>query len=280
MKLNRIKLLALILSLGVILLGFSLRSEIFTGGVTLAQQSDKQTTEAQNGGKPKGTRSNGVKLMPDTPAAYDPDWERPYPQYQRVGKDLLPYPKLRPGDITPTDLYRYGGPGTTSFASIDDVEDFNEFYNRLSKQKPEVMARWKRYLNTRYDFTCEVDEKVTMTRGKPLPVGPVVLLPKGVKGWEELASLSAKEIYERDLFPEGFRPLAHPLHSTAHQLFPQMWTRLHSEHERFDVDFDLPEEYLPEFPPPLFLTTRPDLGDVSKGQEITQANFHDLFDGI
>src|SRR5262249_54920077 len=47
-----------------------------------------------------------------------------------------------------------------------------------------------------------------------------------------------------------------------------------------DVDFDIPEAYLPEFPPPLFLTTRPDLGDVSKGNEITQANFRELMDGI
>src|SRR5262249_17949111 len=88
------------------------------------------------------------------------------------------------------------------------------------------------------------------------------------------------DLYNKNLFPEGFRPLSHPLHSTGHQLFPQMWTRLHTEHERFDVDFDIPEAYLPEFPPPLFLTTRPDLGDVSQGHEITQANFRELFDGI
>ena len=35
---------------------------------------------------------------------------------------------------------------------------------------------------------------------------------------------------------------------------------------RFDLDFDLPDHFLPEFPPPIFLTTRPDLGDVSQGQ--------------
>ena len=29
---------------------------------------------------------------------------------------------------------------------------------------------------------------------------------------------------------------------------------------RFDLDFDLPDHFLPEFPPPIFLTTRPDLG--------------------
>jgi cytochrome c peroxidase len=63
-------------------------------------------------------------------------------------------------------------------------------------------------------------------------------------------------------------------------LFPTMWTKVHPEHERFDVDLEIPEAYLPEFPPPLFLTTRPDLGDVSRGQEITLANFRELFEGI
>ena len=34
---------------------------------------------------------------------------------------------------------------------------------------------------------------------------------------------------------------------------------------RFDLDFDLPDHFLPEFPAPIYLTTRPDLGDVSSG---------------
>ena len=38
---------------------------------------------------------------------------------------------------------------------------------------------------------------------------------------------------------------------------------------RFDLDFDLPDHFLPEFPPPIFLTTRPDLGDVSQGKLVT-----------
>ena len=49
---------------------------------------------------------------------------------------------------------------------------------------------------------------------------------------------------------------------------------------RFDLDHDFPTHLLPEFPPPIFLTTRPDLGDVSKGQLVTIANFYDLFNGI
>ena len=48
---------------------------------------------------------------------------------------------------------------------------------------------------------------------------------------------------------------------------------------RFDLDFDLPQHLLPEFPAPIYLTTRPDLGDVSKGQLVTLANYYDLFKG-
>jgi cytochrome c peroxidase len=46
------------------------------------------------------------------------------------------------------------------------------------------------------------------------------------------------------------------------------------------MDFDLPDHFLPEFPPAMFLTTRKDLGDVSQGQLITVNNFYDLFNGI
>src|SRR4029453_4806629 len=49
---------------------------------------------------------------------------------------------------------------------------------------------------------------------------------------------------------------------------------------RFDLDFDVPDHFLPEFPAPIFLTTRPDLGDVSKGKLVTIDNFYELFNGI
>jgi cytochrome c peroxidase len=47
--------------------------------------------------------------------------------------------------------------------------------------------------------------------------------------------------------------------------------------ERFDVDFDLPEAFLPEFPPAIFLQSRPELGDVSRGEVVSINNFHRLF---
>ena len=49
---------------------------------------------------------------------------------------------------------------------------------------------------------------------------------------------------------------------------------------RFDVDFDFPQHLLPEFPPPIFLTSRPDLGDVSQGKLLTIKNYFDIMHGI
>jgi len=220
------------------------------------------------------------RMEPTSAAAQDPDWERPYPQYQPLGKVLQPFPKVPLGGIVPQELYRYGGKGVREYASIDDVESFAEFQRSMSAQKPRVMEERRRYMAQRYDFSGRTDSRATMSRGKRLPVGPVVRLPAGVGSWEELAALSPAAILERGLFPEGFRPLSHPLHSMGHMLFPQMWTASHPEHQRFDVDFDIPAAYLPEFPPPLFLTTRPDLGDISRGREINQANFRELFEGV
>jgi hypothetical protein len=50
--------------------------------------------------------------------------------------------------------------------------------------------------------------------------------------------------------------------------------------ERFDVDFDLPEVFLPEFPPAIFLSNRPELGDVSRGEVVSINNFYQLFKDI
>jgi len=49
--------------------------------------------------------------------------------------------------------------------------------------------------------------------------------------------------------------------------------------KRFDVEFDLPDHFTPEFPPPIFLTSRPDLGDVSNGEVLTVKNYYRLLYG-
>ena len=74
--------------------------------------------------------------------------------------------------------------------------------------------------------------------------------------------------------------------STIRCTRPRTWcsrtsgSRVHPEHERFDVGIDIPDCYLPEFPPPLYLTTHPELGDVTRGVEITYGNYFDMFNGV
>jgi cytochrome c peroxidase len=98
--------------------------------------------------------------------------------------------------------------------------------------------------------------------------------------WERLAEMAPGEIREQGLFPKGFLPLPHPKHGAGGMVFPQMEIKALPRLERFDVDFDLPEHFLPEFPPAIYLTTRPDLGDVSQGKVVTVENFQEIFQGI
>ncbi|HVF90523.1 MAG TPA: cytochrome B6 [Blastocatellia bacterium] len=143
--------------------------------------------------------------------------------------------------------------------------------------KSRVMAEHQKRLEARYDLTRRVDANVKMTRGKPIPVGPTVRLASGVT-WEQLGRMSPEEIRDKGVFP--YLPLPHVVHAVGGMVFPQTEVKLLPRLERFDMDFDLPDHFLPEFPPAIFLTTRPDLGDVSKGQVVTIDNFYDLFNGI
>ena len=123
-----------------------------------------------------------------------------------------------------------------------------------------------------------------MERGKPLQEGVRVKLPSGVT-WEQLAAMSPDEIRERGLWPKGFLPLPHPFHPTGGLVFPQeeidaIKMQDGRDLTRFDVDFDLPERFLAPFPPAMYLTPRPDLGDVSQGKLVSLTNYFELFNGI
>src|SRR5262249_17183956 len=174
-------------------------------------------------------------------------------------------------------------PPKTSYDQISPVllgqQSFDAMREKDKKDKDGVMARQKKLLEERYNLAAKVDEKVRMTRGKPIPVGPATRLPEG-QTWEKLAALSADEIRDKGLFPKGFLPLPHPHHEPGGMLFPQMEIKQQARLERFDLDFDLPEHFLPEFPPAIFLVTRPDLGDVSQGKMLTVDNFQEIFRGI
>jgi cytochrome c peroxidase len=177
-------------------------------------------------------------------------------------------------------------PGESATSSYDQIapalvgkETFQAVLARDKADKPTVMARQSKLLQERYNLKGRADEKVTMTRGKPIQVGPTAQLPPGMT-WEKLATMSSDDIRDKGLFPTGYLPLPHPKHDAGGMLFPQMEIKLLARLERFDLDFDLPEQFLPEFPPAIFLTTRPDLGDVSQGKMLTVENFQEIFRGI
>jgi hypothetical protein len=192
---------------------------------------------------------------------------------------LKPYPLMAPGTPNPVGgLYQFGGSGATSFSGPDLGMTFEQFRTRMEGQRVQIDRAAREVLASRYRLNCVTDPVATMSRGKPLPVGPAGRLPMGIPTWEAFAALSPEQIRDADGFP--YKPLDHPLQSTAHMLFPQSWTKVHPEHERFDVGFDIPDCYLPEFPPALYLTTHPELGDVTRGVEITYGNYFNMFNGI
>lgn len=164
----------------------------------------------------------------------------------------------------------------SSFSPVIE-EPFDVVRARDKAAKPRVMAEHQRLLEERYDLSRRVDENVRMTRGKPIPVGPTAKLKSGLT-WDQLGRMTPVAIRDQGVFP--YLPLPHVSHAVGGMVFPQQEIKLLPRVERFDMDFDLPEHFLPEFPPAMFLTTRKDLGDVSKGQLITVNNFYELFNGI
>ena len=152
-------------------------------------------------------------------------------------------------------------------------------------QKPQVMQRQSNLLNQRYDLSNGPIPGVMMSAGrKPVQGGVRVKLPEGVT-WESLAAMSAEEVRQRNLLPAGFLPLPHVKQATGGQVFPERQIEEIRRQEgrdlrRFDVNFDLPDHMTPEVPPPIFLTTHPHLGDVSRGQLLTIRNFYEVMNGI
>jgi cytochrome c peroxidase len=176
-----------------------------------------------------------------------------------------------------------GGEDKTYMPVVLDKE-FTEIKQNDMDRKPGLMERQQELLNRRYDL-AEKPMEVMMSAGrKPVQAGVRVKL-HGETTWETLNDMTPAEIKEQDLFPMGFRPLPHAHHAHGGQVFPktqidEMMRLEKRDLKRFDVDFDLPLHLTPEFPPPIFLTSRPDLGDVSQGKVLSIKNYYDIFQGI
>jgi len=180
----------------------------------------------------------------------------------------------------PPDCQHPGFPGG------DQHYDFAQLRSLLAGMKSAVQARQRAVLEARYDLSDRPSGSVRMSRGKPVQTGVRAKLAPGLS-WASLAALSPDEMRERDLFPQAFYPLPHPNHQLGGQLFTHLLidelrkqTGGFRDLQRFDVDFDLPDHILPEFPPAIFLTNHTELGDVSQGQVVTLENYYELFKWI
>jgi len=172
----------------------------------------------------------------------------------------------------------------SSYSPVVIKEAFDATKARMEAAKAEIMKRQMALLEERYDLSDRPARDVTMSRGKAVQDGVRVRLPEGMT-WEKLAAMRAEEIREKGLFPKGFLPLPHPNHAEGGMVFPPHHIDEIKKQEgrdltRFDLEYDLPAHFLPEYPPAIYLPTRPDLGDVSRGKVVTIMNYYELFNGI
>jgi cytochrome c peroxidase len=171
----------------------------------------------------------------------------------------------------------------TSYLPVIE-EKFEDVLARMKADKAKIMKRQTDLLGERYDLGDHPAKGLTMSRGKAVQTGVRAKLPRGVT-WEDLARTSPDKIRDGGLWPKGFLPLPHPNHPEGGMVFPKQEIDEIKKQEardltRFDLDFDLPDQFLPEFPAPIYLTTQPDLGDVSQGKLVTIDNYYELFNGI
>jgi cytochrome c peroxidase len=254
-------------------------------GTELSRVPTRPRTHIASAGLSAGVAQAHPPRPAQTTSAYVTASDRPgrdeVPVPAAIGDlthELILYPSIEKGMRTPFDLWRYYGRGASSFSTPMLPMRFEQWVDFHRKQKPKLMSDVRDYMNSRFEFSGSTLPGQFMSGGKPIMQGPVARLPKNVASFDQLATMSPAEIRQRDLFP--YKPIAHPLQSTAHMVFPEAWIKAHPEHERMDVDMDFPQDYLPEFPPPLFLTTHRELGDVTRGQEVTLDNYYPIFDGL
>jgi len=172
----------------------------------------------------------------------------------------------------------------SSYAPVVAQERFEETMARMATEKPAVMKRQMALLEERYDMSDRPASGLAMSGGKAVQEGVRVKLPQGLT-WQQLAEMTPDQIKAKGVWPKGFLPLPHPNHAEGGMVFPkhhidEILRQTGIDLTRFDMDYDLPTLFLPEYPPPIYLTTRPDLGDVSKGKVVTIDNYYELFNGV
>src|ERR1035437_7063784 len=164
----------------------------------------------------------------------------------------------------------------SSYGPINQDSGFDQMKADRMKVKADRAKEHMSLLNARYDLSKKTSPDIVTSGGKSIPVGPTAKL-QGIN-WADLNKLTPEQIKTKGIFP--YTPLPFADHAEGGMLFPPMITNLLPRLVRFDLDFDLPEHILPDAAPPIYLTTRPDLGDVSKSQLITIDNYYEIFNGL
>lgn len=168
------------------------------------------------------------------------------------------------------------GKVVSSYGPINQDTTFDQIKEARLAAKAARAEEHTKMLSSRYDLSKKTSSENLMSGGKPIPVGPTAKL-QGTS-WAQLDKLTPDQIKEQGLFP--YPPLPFADHAEGGMLFPEMISKVLPRLVRFDLDFDLPEHLLPDAAPGIYLTTRPDLGDVAKGRLITIDNYYEIFNGL
>lgn len=248
---------------------------LIVGKLVLGQPKDQETKKA-DGPRPRDPAAEATRvkeISADRPEQHLTDHDKSDMFDPTKPAPLNPALKHQPkeGRITGFDFAR------DPLNSPKPFTTFAEVMKKESADRPKVTAAQRKLLESRYDLTPKFHPELKMSRGKPICVGPTARLPEGMT-WEKLSGMSPAEIKKQDIFP--YPSLIHPLHTNGGQVFPQVQVAMFPRLERFDVEFDIPNDFLPEFPPAIFLQNRPELGDVSRGQVLHLGNFRELFKEI
>lgn len=248
-------------------------------GLLLAQQAGNppraasQRTAAQDQPRPNAARQD--RQPSDSGPAFTPPLE-----FQQQPGEI---PTRRsPGAADPPDPNK-PSPVADTYLPVVTTKPFEEVVKQDSADRAKFNQRQQQLLQQRYDLRDNPSDVMMSAGRKPVQQGIRVRLPEGLT-WDQLGNMTPEQIKERNLFPMGFRPLPHSKHEVGGQVFPKKQIDAIRKAEardlqRFDTDFDLPDHLTPEYPPPIFLSNRPDLGDVSQGQLLTIKNYYELMIG-
>src|SRR5271166_3206871 len=128
-----------------------------------------------------GRRLAGISVFAFLVLLIAPSLARPQSQAQANGD--------KPKENTPSSYDQIA-------PALLGKESFQAVMAKDKADKEAVMARQKKLLEERYDLSPRPDAKVTMSRGKPIQVGPTTKLPVE-SSWEQLASMACDEIREK-----------------------------------------------------------------------------------